>query len=679
MRKIACSLFLLFVANAVQAAEGFWLASQLAKDPVVQRTLGVNVEAQQPPLDKMGLAIAKVGECSGAFISSTGLFITSAHCIEAYLPKSEKLIAAARQIDEIPLPGLTLDIMVQRDEMTVNVNRQLSDSVSVQGRAVRFEQVKSAIEAQCELKNDNRCELSALHYGLEFYLERYVSLHDIRLVYLPAQVANTKNNNWPRYRADYVILRAYADARNNAAEYGLSNQAYQSQFVKLSGDGVAENELVISPGFSSQSRRFASVSEVQFHFEQLYPLSLLYLQQGVQLLEQRLLSDAELTAAYQATLDDFTQRAKNMSVLLQHYQQSQLLSEKRQQQSALAAWINTSPVRQQLYGPVLSQFDSVMQKQQAILRRDLVLGYLRYAQLPNLALKLYQHALARDTVTKADVITLLQHVESHYDARIDMEMALHYLSQYAQLPPALRLAALDQYFALSDGFNRDIVKHKLAAMYRGTELTSADARQRWLTQAAEVFQRSEDPMISFAVAMQDTVQQLAVEREQFAAELSAARAEMMAVVMAFNDATGRATYAETNGNLRFSFGHVSGYQPTDAVWYQPFSSLKGWYKLSQLNDTDNRTWRQLDSRTAQLPVNFLSSSDSCSGYGFAPTLNSKAELVGIMYSGVKESMLADWYYVVNENRAVHVDSRFIIWQLQQDPAGRRLLQELNLQ
>ena len=679
MRKIACSLFLLAVSNQLLAAEGFWLANQLVNDPDVRHALALDAtqDANPLPVAKISQAVARIGECSGTFISSTGLFITSAHCIKAYLPKSDQLIAAARLRDEIPLPGLQLDILQRRDDVTITINRQLSSSVSVNDRAGKLEQVKAEMIRQCQSSADNHCEVSALHYGLEFYLERYHRFRDLRLVYLPQQHASAQGHAWPRYEADYVILRAYAGANNTPSDYALTNQPYQSQNLRLSTKGAEENELLILPGFSSQSRRFASAAEVQFHFEQLYPLSLLYVQQGTQLLEQRLSPGSELVDRYQTTLDAFARQTNSLSALLRHYQQSNLLSVKQRQQEAMVAWINTSPVRQQLYGPVLAQFDAVMQKQQAMLRRDLVLSYLRYAQLPNLALKLYQHALEPGGALKDELTTLMQQVELHYDTRLDMEMALHYLGQYAQLPPALRLGALDQYFALSDGFNRDIVKHKLAAMYRGSALTQADARQHWLNQPVAAFEQSDDPLISFAVAMQPTVLQLAAERKWFATELSAARAAMMEVVIAFNDAQGISTYAESNGQLRFSIGQVSGYQPTDAVWYQPFSSLRGLQKQQQLSGAD-MVLPAAGITVANIPVNFISSADSCSGYGFAPTFNKQAELVGIMYSGIKENMLADWYYDVDESRAVHVDSRYIIWQLQQDPAGQRLLQELKL-
>jgi len=677
MRKIYFSLALLLCSTPLMAAEGFWLATQLNTDSPVLR------ELQRPgapaisslPLQLAAAATARVGDCSGAFVSASGLFITSAHCIAPYLPKPEAAFVASTRQDEMPLRSLQLALLQHSEDVTIAVNRQLSAETSVAARAAKLDQVKQQLLADCRQQNNLHCELTALHHGLEFYLQRYRIIRDVRLVFYPPQHGNAAGTLWPRYSADYVVLRAYVGRGNNAADYATDNRPYSGDFVRLSVQGAAEHDLLLSPGFSNGSRRHAGVDEVRFHFELLYPRALSYLQQGARLIEQLIAVGSVQAEQYQTTLFNFTQRAAKLDAMLQHYQRSSLLQDKQQGEQELLSWINTSPLRQQLYGPVLNRLQLIMQKQQALQQRDLILSYLQYAQLPHFALQLAQYAQQPDARQQATLQQMLQSLAQHYDTRIDMELALHYLGQYAQLPPALRLPALDQYFALSDGFNREIVRHKLAAMYRGTALTDAAERRNWLTRPAQAFSHSNDPMISFAVAMLDTAQQLAAERAALKAELADVRSAMMEVQMAFNDATGQATYAETNGQLRFSVGHVSGYQPMDAVWYQPFSRLRGMARHYP-GQPSTVPPLNLTSVTEEVPVNCLSSADSCSAYGAAPTLNQAGELVGVMFAGVQENLLADWHYDRQDSRAVHVDSRFIIWQLQQSNAGQKLLQEL---
>lgn len=670
-------LLLVVFSRSLWAAEGFWLKAQLDADSAVLHQVS---KPQRPaimalPLQQAMAATARIGQCSGAFISASGLFITSAHCIAQYLPKQNGAFAAGVRQHEIPLPALQLDLLQQREDVTVAVHRQLSTATSAQSRAAKLEAVRQQLLADCQQQSSMHCELSALHGGLEFYLQRYLSLRDVRLVYHPASQDGANAPNWPRYSADYVLLRAYVGPNNAAQGYADDNQPYRGAFVRLSAKGVAEHDVLLSPGFSGNSRRHASVDEVQFYFEQFYPKARGYLQQGVSLIEQLAPAGTEQSVQYRATVAQLKQQAHQFDTMLQHYQYSSLLADKQAYQQALLTWINASPLRQQLYGPVLKKLQLLLQKQQAMQQRDLVLNYLQYAQLPYFALQLYQLAQAPDSAQQAKIARLLRALDAHYDSRIDMELAVHFLGQYAKLPVALRLPVLDQYFALNDGFNREIVRHKLAAMYRGTALTGSVARTQWLARPAQDFVNSSDPMINFAVAMFDTAQQLANERAAQQLELAVARSAMMEVQIAFNDARGVATYADTNGQLRFSVGYVSGYQPMDAVWYQPFSSLAGMLH-KQYNAKQPEGIALASSVAKTIPVNFLSDVDSCSAYGSAPTLNAAGELVGVMYAGVQENLLADWHYDDRESRSVHIDSRFIIWQLQQTQPGQALLQEL---
>jgi hypothetical protein len=668
------TLLLLLCIRPATAEEGFWLPHQLQNGSAVLRDFARPV-SEQPPvlaLEKLQRAVVRLGDCSAAFVSATGLLITSRHCFEQALPqvKSDS-IAAASLTEERPVPGMVLALQIKTQDVSVAVNRQLSTATSLQARSEILQQLRQQLLADCEQQSSLDCELHRVHNGLEYHLVQYKTLRDVRLVYYPVQQSKPAQRSWPRYDADYVLLRAYVSTTGEGNPYASDNQPYRSAFVPLSQRGVAEHDLVVAPGFTCASQRYATVAELQLHFEQLYPRAVGYLQQAIQLIERQMPVRREAEQHYATTLTELKQQSAQLEAMLLRYQHSDVLAVKQQQQQTLLHWINDSPVRQQLYGPVLNKLELLLQRQQDQLQRDLVLDYLHYAQLPSLARQLYRLVLNPQPQLAQQLHQRLLTLDSQLDTRLDMELALHFLGQYAQLPLALRLPALDQYFALSDGFNRDIVRHKLSAMYRGTSLADENRRLIWLERSAKQFEQSSDPLISFAVAIHDTAVQLEAEREQLQAELDSVRAAVMEVLMAFNDARNRDTYAESRGRLFFGLGRVSGYQPMDAVLFQPFSTLQGMQQAGV-----NGIAQPAMSGMAAMPVNFLSSIDSCTGYGSAPTFNASAELVGIMYAGVEENQLTDWHYDARLSRSVHVDSRFIIWQLQQSAAGKVLLTEL---
>ena len=681
MKRIYRCVVLFSVLFSVPAVsqEGFWQAQQLNTAGPLLTQLGLTAAEQNTalPLTAITAAVARVGQCSGAFISGSGLLITSSDCIAAWLPEQVKTGFSGTA--ELPLPGLTLEVLQQAEDVSLRLNRELSGIAEPLARADRLQQLQQQLISQCQRQADYRCKLKSLHDGLEYQLIRYKRLQDVRLAYMPPQNENNAAHSWPRYGANYAVLRAYVNADGQAADYHDTNQPYSTAFVALAAQGVTEQQLLLTPGFAGRSYRYHSAAELRFQFEHCYPRSDQYLQQLIQLLQQLAPAGTEAAQRYHPSLMQLQQQAQRQQAMLSHYQQSNMLAVRQQREQALLQWINASPVRQQLYGPVLTKLQQLLSRQQDMQLRDLALQYFQYARLPALARQLYETARLPEP-QRRDAVAILQQqlsrLDNQFDPRVDMELALHFLWQYSQLPARLRLAALDQYFALNDGFNREIVRHKLSAIYRGTGLRDEAQRALWLQRSAQQFEQSTDPLLNFTVAMQQTTEQLAAERSNLQVQLSAARAAVMEVLLAYHEAQGRQMYAEANGTLRFSLGRVSGYQPMDAVWHQPFSSLHSYLRRQGATAKPDSASAVTTGNTA---VNFLTTTDTDSHYSGAVTFNLAGELVGILYGGVQQSLLADWYYDADFSRTVHVDARFIHWQLQQDPAGRALLAEITMQ
>jgi hypothetical protein len=116
--------------------------------------------------------------------------------------------------------------------------------------------------------------------------------------------------------------------------------------------------------------------------------------------------------------------------------------------------------------------------------------------------------------------------------------------------------------------------------------------------------------------------------------------------------------------LRLSYGAVKGYQENGkAIPY--FTNVGGAYERAaehnnqppyNLPDSWMKAKSRLDLKT---PLNFVSTPDIIGGNSGSPTVNTKGEIVGIIFDGNIQSLPWNFAYSDAQGRAVSVDSRGI--------------------
>ena len=142
------------------------------------------------------------------------------------------------------------------------------------------------------------------------------------------------------------------------------------------------------------------------------------------------------------------------------------------------------------------------------------------------------------------------------------------------------------------------------------------------------------------------------------------------------------TYLDGQDDLRISFGTVSGYQKTEAIYFAHQTSTLGILE----KHTELPSWFTEENIVASpyyqshlqgIPVNFISDIDCARGSSGSPTLNEKGELVGVLFDKNQYPEIFDCVYDNKTGRTVHVDIQYILWNLQYDASY--VYQEINSQ
>ena len=276
-----------------------------------------------------------------------------------------------------------------------------------------------------------------------------------------------------------------------------------------------------------------------------------------------------------------------------------------------------------------------------------------------------------------------------YDETVDKAILLHFLELYAALPKSERLVEVDKAFNLTNGFNKAKQKALLDDMYANSKLADEKARLWMADLEFSQINASADPFVQYAKAIFTVMKQIEDQDKELAGKQQAARPALMEAIIAYNKSLDKPVYADANSTLRVTYGTVGGYSPQDGLVATPFTSLEGLLAKNTGVEPFNSPEKQNELIKQKLygaytggmntvPVNFLSNVDTTGGNSGSPTLNGKAELVGLLFDGVYESIIGDWDYDANLNRSIHVDSRYMLWVMDKVDNAQNLLKEMNI-
>lgn len=702
---------------ASHADEGMWQPHQLPAMADELKAKGLEIDAKSiSKLTEFPMnAVISLGGCTASFVSPKGLVVTNHHCAYGaiqYNSTPEKNLLrdgflAKTFADELPAtPGSRVYVTEDVTNVTERVIGGLTEKTGSDFYQ-HIENQEKALVAECEKEDGYRCQVYSFHGGLEYYLVKQLEIRDVRLVYNPAGSVgkyggDVDNWMWPRHTGDFSFYRAYVAKNGKPAEFSTDNIPYEPKsFLKVSAKGVSEGDFVMVAGYPGRTNRYRTANEVQNQFEWAYPEGKQLRERFIEIIKETAPEGSDERIKYESQIAGLANYAKNFTSMIEFYGKSTMLADRKAREAELTAWIAKDSSREAKYGKTLAELDALIAKGKKHQERDMILSYIGNTTMLPTARNLYRLAnekqlpdMQREPGFQDRDMTRfkasMERIDRRYAPSVDKAVLFDMLKRYAALPEDQRLPALDNVFGIENKLNEAKLSKNLDKMYAKTELGNKDVRLAWMDKSVADFKASKDPFIQFAVAMYDTDMGEEKKEKELDGELMKVRPQYMDAIIAYNRELDKPVYADANSSLRVTVGHVKGYSPKDGLMAQPFTRLEGIVQKDTGASPFDAPKKELElikqkqygdfyvKSIDSVPVNFLSTLDTTGGNSGSPTLNGRAELVGLLFDGVYESIIGDWAYDDNINRSIHVDSRYMLWVMKYLDNADNLLAEMEI-
>jgi hypothetical protein len=380
------------------------------------------------------------------------------------------------------------------------------------------------------------------------------------------------------------------------------------------------------------------------------------------------------------------------------------LAQKEANEKELAAWIAADPARDKKYGDVLPALRALQAEGEKTRMRNAVLvslssasSYLSAAQtLYRLSTQRPLPDVDRDAgFQERDWVRIREgqdRLQRSLDATADRAFLRWAMGMAAALPADQRIEPLDQAVGLKPGAaqsdSEKAVDAYLDTLYAGTRMGDRDFRIGLIEKSTADLMAAKDSFISLAAQLSpltDSIQEAGKNRSGAYARL---RPRYMEALLA---KAGGLVAPDANSTLRVTYGQVKGVDARDGMYYKPHTTLQGIvekhtgqgefdapkYQLDAIKALRaGKKTPYLDAALRDVPVNFLSTVDTTGGNSGSPTINSKGELVGLLFDGTYESVASNFLFDKGNTRSIHVDSRYLLWNMAEVDGAANLLAEM---
>ena len=665
----------------LSAEEGMWTFDNL---PVQQLQQKYGFTPTQQWLDHVRLSSVRLNDGgSGSFVSPHGLLLTNHHVALGQLQKNSTAerdyvrdgFYAATLEQEMKSPDLEVNVLVSMENVTARVVAALKAAKTPEQEFAARRAVIAEIERESLQKTGLRSDVVTLYQGGEYWLYRYKKYTDVRLVFAPEQQiaffgGDPDNFTYPRYDLDLALFRVYENGKP------LDTQNY----LKWNPRGAAEGELVFVSGHPGSTQRLSTVAQLEYERDVLEPLILKLLRHRIAVLREYSAGGAEQARQASGRIFSLENSLKAYEGRLRGLMDKNVMDKKRREEEEFRAKVLANPEWRKLYGGAWEAIAESVKKAATRVKENYY--YNLDSQLAALAANIVQYVAE---IKKPDGERLDGYHESQLDSlrlRMFSPAPIYPGMEIARLAGALEVALAEM--GPNDPFLKIVLegrtpKEAARALVEGTKLGDPAFRRKLVEGGEAAVAASNDPMIVLARKLDPMRRELIKWTEDNVTSVRQRAGEQLG--KARFAVYGKSVYPDATFTLRLSYGQVKGY-PMNGTVAPPVTTLYGLYDRAYSFGLKGPwalppRWLEMRSKLdLQTPLNFVTTNDIIGGNSGSPVINQNGEIVGLIFDGNIESLVGDFVYEEETNRAVAVHTAAMTEALRQIYRADRILKEL---
>ena len=695
----------LFLAIQLSAQQGgMWIPSLLeGMNEKEMKSLGSKLSAKDIyDVNHSSLKDAIVhfnGGCTSEIISDSGLLLTNHHCgygaIQSHSSVEHDYLEdgfwAKTMNDELRNKGMVATLIIRIDDITKDVLNDIPASASLKEQQQLIDQHINKAKEKAKKEAWQDLKVKSMFDGNQYLLFVTETFKDIRLVGAPPTSigkfgSDTDNWMWPRHTGDFSLFRIYANKKNQPADYSEDNVPYDPKhFLPISLDGVSENDFTMVFGFPGRTSEYLPSVAIDQIVNKLNPPKIKIRDESLKIVDGYMRKDAKVKIQYASKYARIANYWKKWIGESQGLTKSKAVEKKQ----ALEVEFQEKNKNNPEYASLLTDFNKLYKDiEEVAVARDYWSEVVsRNVEILNASVKLYQFErkiLKNPDKLEEERTKLLNSYKGfykNYNAQVDKDVFNKLVTLYKEESPQAYL---------SESLKNADISELSKSIYSNSSLTNLEAMTSMLSGSSdEVIKKiNEDSGYAFGKSLVDNYyQNISPKYQDLHLQIKAVqKVYMKALIETFPD---ERFFPDANGTLRVTYGKVKGYQPKDAVVYEPVSYLEGVLEKYQPGDYEFDVPEKLIELynnkdfgdyavDGKMPVNFIGTNHTTGGNSGSPVIDAKGNLIGLNFDRVWEGTMSDYNYDPEICRNIMVDARYILFIVDKFADSQRLIDEMKL-